>query len=81
MRTLKQKSQDIRLTYKNGNRTFGINKTGNVLMNAKLRYVRLTTIGVEKQYVLHIQSVYLQSELSSMQYPFGLTVFFHKNLF
>ena len=46
---LKQKSQDIRLTYKNGNKTFGINETGNILMNAIFRHVHLTTIGVERQ--------------------------------
>ena len=49
MRMLKQKSQDISLTNKNGNKTFGVNQTGNVHMNAILRHVLLTTICVEKQ--------------------------------
>ena len=49
MRMLKQKSQDISLTYKNGNKAFGVNQTGNVRMNAILRHVRLTTIFVKKQ--------------------------------
>jgi hypothetical protein len=46
---LQQKSQDISLNYKHGNTTFGINQTGNVLMNALLSHDRLTTVGVEKQ--------------------------------
>ena len=49
MRMLKQKSQNIRVVYKKRNKTFGVNQTGNVHMNAILRHVRLTNICVEKQ--------------------------------
>ena len=49
MRILKQKSQDVRFTYKNGNRTFGINQTDNVHISAILKHVRLNIVGVEKQ--------------------------------
>ena len=35
--------------------------------NIILRHIRVTIVAVEKQYVLHILSVYLQLELSNMQ--------------
>jgi hypothetical protein len=39
--------------------TFGINKTGNIRMNAILRHVRLTTVGVEKQCVIYSECVFV----------------------
>jgi hypothetical protein len=43
-------SQNVSQIFKDGNTTFGINKRGNVVMDAILRRVRLTIVGVEKQY-------------------------------
>jgi len=40
---------------------------GNESVNVILRHVRVTTVAVQKQEVLHILSVYLQPLVSSMR--------------
>ena len=46
--------------YREGLRLMG-NDTDNIFTNVTLRRVRVTIVGVEKQYVLHILSVCLQT--------------------
>jgi len=43
------------------------NESGTVCIHVKFRHVRVTTVAVEKQYVLHILSLCLQPQSSSMQ--------------
>jgi len=44
-----------------------VNGTGSARMNVTLRYVRVTVVAIQKQELLHILSMCLYSELSSMQ--------------
>jgi protein-arginine kinase len=48
-RILKQISKNINHINRNGNKIFEINQTDNARMNAILRHVLLTTVGIEKQ--------------------------------